>query len=504
MPDRRRPPGNAREASASRGAADAERGVRTEAPPAPGAPAEIGLALVSYLALAAFVLSRDGFSIPWHYWQLLSRDVLERSPWASLLDLHAQPPFLNSLLAAILALSRATGLSPETVGAAVQLVAGAAGVTAVGLLASRLLASRAARVAVLALVVLNPFLYASIAHFTYTPWEMVFLAWMGVFALGWYERPTPARLAALLAAALVVIHTRTAWHPAWFVGVLALAIAPVRARLAGRGRAVAAVALGAVLLLAAWPAKNLARFGFFGFSSWQGYYSARNVVDSGFVEGFFARSDPSTRDPAVAARLEQLVPAEWQERPAVARLVKSDGSPNWNHASVIPLFRELGRVARGILRERPGLLLERLRMYYLNGIATWEGRNPYTDRLGWDLVRGEERDEAWPRLYEAVAVQRFRARESATEPRVTTGMAFLYPVLLLAPLTVLWRRRHRFGPAESTVALMAFCGLWVTALLLVVDGMEGARGRWAVQPFLFVAFAWTVEALRARRARASA
>lgn len=503
MPEGRRPGGRSRGAALSRGAVDPERTLRAPLSPGPGLAADVGLALLAYLALAAFVLARDGFAIPWHYWQLLSRDVLEGAPWGSLLDLHSQPPFLNALLAAILALSRATGFSPEATGGFLQLFAGATGVLAVGRLAARLLASPASRAAVLALVVLNPFLYASIAHFTYTPWEMVFLAWMGVFALDWYERPTPPRLAALLGTALLVVHTRTSWHPAWFVGVVVLAIAPVRSRLAGRGRATAVVVLAAVALLSAWPAKNFARFGFFGFSSWQGYYSARNVVDSGFVEGFFARSDPATRDPAVVARLEQLVPAERRDRPAVARLVKSDGSPNWNHASVIPLFGELGRVARGILRERPGLLLERLRMYYLNGLSTWEGRNPYTDRLGWDLVRGEERDGAWPRLYEAVAVQRFRTRESATEPRITTGMAMLYPVLLLAPLPVLWRRRRRFGPAEATVALMVFCGVWITVLLLLVDGMEGARGRWAVQPYLFVAFAWTVEALLARRIRAA-
>ncbi|MFM7734943.1 MAG: hypothetical protein ACKPBU_03055 [Alphaproteobacteria bacterium] len=459
-----------------------------------GTRAEIATALLVYAGLAASVFVRDGFSIPWHYWQLLSRDVLVETPWTALLDLHSQPPVLNALLAAILAVSRATGLAPETVGGALQFLAGAAGVLAVGLLASRLLSRRVSRAAVLALVVLNPFLYASIAHFTYTPWEMVLLAWTGVFASAWFERPSPGRLAALLAAALLVVHTRTAWHPAWFVGVTALALAPMRSRLEGRGRAVAAVVLAALVLLVAWPAKNLARFGFFGMSSWSGYYSARNVVDSGFVEGFFARSNPDERNPAVLARLGDLVPAEWKDHPAVASLVKSDGSPNWNHASVIPLFAELGRVARGILRERPGLLLERLRMYYLNGIATFEGRNPYTDRLGWDLVTGEERDGAWPRLYEAVTVQRFRGRESATEPRLTTGMAVLYPFLLLAPLAVLWHRRHRFRPAESTVALLVFCGLWITALLLVVDGMEGARGRWAVQPFLFVAFAWAIEA----------
>ena len=496
MPDTR---GGARGTRAPRGIAGEGR-----AAPVPAASAvETGVALAAYLVLAGFVLARDGFAIPWHYWQLLSRDVLEQAPWASLLDLHAQPPFLNALLAAILGISRATGLSPEAVGGFLQLVAGGAGVLAVGRLASRLLAHRSSRAVVLALVVLNPFLYASVAHFTYTPWEMVFLAWTGALGFDWYERPTPGRLAAMLLPALLVVLARTAWHPAWFVCVLALAIAPVRARLAGRGRGTAMVALAALAALSAWPAKNLARFGFLGFSSWGGYYASRNVVDSGFVEGFFARSDPSTRDPAVVARLEQLVPPDWKDRPAVARLVKSDGSPNWNHGSVIPLFAELGKVARGILRERPGLLLERLRMYYLNGITTFEGRNPYTDRLGWDLVRGEERDGAWQRLYEAIAVQRFRGRESATEPRLTTGMAILYPVLLLAPLPVLWRRRRRLGPAEDTVALLSFCGLWITALLLVVDGMEGARGRWAVQPFLLLGFAWAVEALLARRAGAA-
>ena len=138
-------------------------------------------------------------------------------------------------------------------------------------------------------------------------------------------------------------------------------------------------------------------------------------------------------------------------------------------------------------------------MYYLNGLATFEGRNPYTDRLGWDLVRGEANESRWARAYEAVAVQRFRGRDVGPAPRLTTGMAFLYPLLLLAPLPVLWRRRRRFGAPEATIAHMLFWGVWVTTLILAVDGMEGARSRWAVQPFLWIGVAWAIEALRADR-----
>lgn len=452
-----------------------------------------------YLALAAARIATDGFSIPWHYWQLLPVDALRDAPAAALLDLHAQPPFLNALLALLLALSRATGLSPEAIGAVLQVAAGAAGVLAVNELAARLVAHRAARLAIMALVLLNPFLYASIAHFTYTPWEMVFFAWLGVCALAWFDAPGPARLAALLSTALLLVHTRTVWHPAWFLGILGIALFPVRSRLAGRWRAVGAVVAAAVALLLAWPTKNLVRFGFFGFSSWQGYYSSRNVIDSGFVQGFFARSADEPRDPAVMERLRQFVPPEFAARPALAALQKPDGSPNWNHFSIIPVSRELGRVARGVLAERPGLLIERLRMYYLNGLATFEGRNPYTDRLGWDLVRGEETDGAWSRAYEAVAVQRFRGRDVGPTPRLTTGMALLYPLLLLAPVPALWRRRKRFGAAEATVALLLFCGVWVTTLVLAVDGMEGARSRWAVQPFLWIGVAWALEAMGPKR-----
>ena len=460
-------------------------------------------ALGVYLALAAVTLARDGFSIPWHYWQLLPVDALRDAPAAALLDLHAQPPFLNALLALMLALSRATGFSPEAIGGVLQLAAGAVGLLAVNELAARLVAHRTMRIAIMALVLLNPFLYASIAHFTYTPWEMVFLALLGVCGLAWFEAPGPVRLAALLATALLLVHTRTVWHPAWFLGIVALALAlalvPVRGRLAGRRHAIAAVVAMAFALRSAWPTKNLVRFGFFGFSSWQGYYSSRNVVDSGFVQGFFARSADEQHDPAVMERLRQFVPPEFAGRPVLAALQKPDGSPNWNHFSIIPVSRELGRIARGILAERPGLLLERLRMYYLNGLATFEGRNPYTDRLGWDLVRGEANESRWARAYEAVAVQRFRGRDVGPAPRLTTGMAFLYPLLLLAPLPVLWRRRRRFGAPEATIALMLFCGVWVTTLILAVDGMEGARSRWAVQPFLWIGVAWAIEALRADR-----
>ena len=46
-------------------------------------------ALGVYLALAAVTLARDGFSIPWHYWQLLPVDALRDAPAAALLDHQA-------------------------------------------------------------------------------------------------------------------------------------------------------------------------------------------------------------------------------------------------------------------------------------------------------------------------------------------------------------------------------------------------------------------------------
>jgi uncharacterized protein (TIGR03382 family) len=305
------------------------------------------------------------------------------------------------------------------------------------------------------------------------------------------DGPTPGRLAWALAPAGLLVHARSLFHPLWFVLFLALLLALARPRLAwGRTAPVAAAAL---LLLVAWPAKNLARFGFFGFSSWSGMSLARGMptgeplLPSGYQArlGAFARTSDEPPAPGSVEDAARRVPPEFRGRPALAAVAKPDGSPNWNHYALIPISRELGTAALAALRERPGLLPMKAADFYANGYALYEARWPYREGYSTEMTTGH----GWARAYELLVFQPFRAYDPSSTG-ITTGFAIWFPLLLAAAFVRLWRRRREWTSADRTVVLMLLSVLWVLALVLLVDGPEGNRVRYSTEPFLFLVAGW--------------
>ncbi len=463
---------------------------------------EAAAVLLTYATLSAvWLLGVQGPQIPYHYWQLLPAGALRQDLWRALADLHAQPPLLNFVFGALLHTADATGIAPETLVAIVQVPLGAVAVLALWALSWRLLPRPALRRAVLALIVLNPFIYASFSHLFYTGYELTFLALTALGALRYFDAPTPRRLAGLLAPALLLVSMRALFHPIWLLLLVVFALHAAGAQRIRQRRGLLAVALLAAMLACAWPAKNLMRFGFFGSSSWTGYNLARGLpVRSPVLSAVFDRNAQTPPDPRWRALAESAVPRWARNSPALADIAKEDGSPNWNHASVLPASQLLGEQAVQALRARPGRLWRRARNYYLTGFSTFEGRNPYTGELGWDVARPDPpHAAAWSQLYETVVLQRFAAGRPTQGPRATTGFAFLFPLLLLAPAALLLRRRGRWSAQERTVAWMGFCTVWVTVLILTVDGMEGNRMRYPVEPFVFLMAAWALDGWLARR-----
>jgi hypothetical protein len=300
-----------------------------------------------------------------------------------------------------------------------------------------------------------------------------------------------------------LVYTRSLFHPLWFVLLLALLLALGRPVASGGLRPLVVVGAVSLLLVAVWPAKNLARFGFFGFSSWSGMSLARGLptgeplLASGYPMRLsaFARSGSDPLDPLAAAAATDLVPPGFRRNPTLSRLAKPDGSPNWNHFALIPISRQLGEAAVDRLRREPSLVFWKSIDFYLNGYSIYEARWPYQRGFAPEMTIGT----GWAGAYEVVVFQRFRSYDP-NRTRMTTGFAFLFPVILLAAVIGL-RRSGPWGPEERTVVVLLLTILWVLALVLFVDGPEGNRVRFSTEPYLFLVAGWLL-GKRARRAGA--
>ena len=467
------------------------------------------LETIVFLAVYAFLfgawnLTGGSFRVWPDLWQLLPWPSLLEDLGTSLLDLHAQPPLLNLLFGLSLKAAVRMGTTVETLLQPLYFAIGAVTGIAITALSARLLPRPGIRRVVLLLIVLNPYLYAALHYLFYTAWELLFLSLAAFLALRYFENPGATRLAAALAPAVLLVYTRSLFHPIWFAHLLALFLALGREKAPSGFRRIAVVGAVALLLVAAWPLKNVARFGFFGFSSWSGISIARGLptgeplLPSGYPGRLaaFARSGSQPLDPFAAAAAQRLVPPGFRGSPTLAGIAKPDGSPNWNHYAIIPISRDLGLAARETLRREPSLLFYKALDFYLNGYAIYEARWPYQRGFAPEMTTGG----SWAGAYEIAVFQRFRPYDP-NRTAVTTGFAILFPVLLGAVGIVLWHKRP-WGAAERTVALMLFTILWVLALVLFVDGPEGNRVRFSTEPYLFLLVGWTASAaLDLRRLR---
>lgn len=440
--------------------------------------AECAIAVVVYLALcSAWRIGGGRFLIFEDLWQLLPVPALTADLGGALLDLHAQPPLLNLLFGLALK-GRAWGIAPESSLGLLQLVAGGAAVAALACVASRLIRRTWWRRAALAVVLLNPYLYASVHVLFYTVWELLFLCALAVAAARFFERPSTRRAACVLAPALALVYTRSLFHPVWLAVVAAVVVHHARSRSPRAWRATAAVAVVVLALAAAWPVKNFARFGVAGFSSWAGYNVSRGlpVPIPEVMAAFERRNDIVPRPTAVAAAEAAIVPA-FRGRPALDALTKPDGSPNWNHPAVIGASRILGARAREALRQAPHFLFLRAADYYANGYAVYEGRYVYSTRWAAELAAFPR----WALAYERGVMLAFREYDPRAT-RITTGFALYFPVMLAVIVAALVRRRRPMDATARLAALLLFCAAWVLVMTLFVDGAEGNRMRFSTQP----------------------
>jgi hypothetical protein len=457
----------------------------------------IAFLAVYLLLFAAWNLSGGSFRVWPDLWQLLPWPPLLDDLGTSLLDLHSQPPLLNLLFGLAFKAAVGMGTTLEALLQPLYFAIGAVTVATITAVAERIVRRPGVRCILLLLFLLNPYLYASLHYLFYTAWELLFLSLTVFLALRYFENPGATRLAAALAPVVLLVYMRSLFHPIWFAHLLAMLLALGRTKAPAGFRSLAVVGAVALLLVVAWPLKNLARFGFFGFSSWSGLSIARGLptgdplLPSGYPGRLaaFARSGSLPPDPAAAETARSLVPPAFGGSPTLSELSKPDGSPNWNHYAIIPISRELGVAARETLLREPSLLLFKALDFYLNGYAIYEARWPYQRGFAPEMTTGR----AWAGAYEVIVFQRFRPYDPG-RTGVTTGFAILFPILMAATGIALWRRRP-WGPEERTVAVMFFTVLWVLALVVFVDGPEGNRVRFSTEPYLLLMAGWTASAV---------
>ncbi len=131
--------------------------------------------LVYVVGLGAAQACGFRMAVPYFYYQVLSRQLLEHRLCESLWNLHAPPPLLDLALGVALKLSRASGVSVEGLLLLLNGFLGMVVVFATLSLLRRLVIRPALRSAVMLLLLLDPSFYLFLGIFSYTFYELVLL-----------------------------------------------------------------------------------------------------------------------------------------------------------------------------------------------------------------------------------------------------------------------------------------------------------------------------------------
>jgi hypothetical protein len=464
------------------------------------------LPLISYcfLTLAAY-LAGYRMTILQNDWHLLDYSWLRDGFLESIWNLHSQPPLLNVLLGLSLKMQALTGIKPEYPLFIVNFILGGLSVFFLAELAKALIKNRYLYFAVMALILLNPMLYDYVFIFFYTIHVLFYLSLMAWLIYKYSKERRLKYYGGICIAAVAMVYTRSLFHFVWaFFILLALPVLlpPLKKRETVLRFAYCAL-LSSVLLLA-WPLKNYEKFDFFGYSSWQGYNLARglNVRKPLLYYIFFSQGVDPAYAPLEEAYTTSMVIPEYQNVPCLAKLCKKGYYLNWNHYSIISLFRLLERESISFLLENPRAVLQKAYYCYCNGYTIYEGRDPYTGILHGSFAKDAPMPaQIWMKAYEALAFQCFKTdpgydlKTGTTSGGPKTGFAFFFPVILLAAVGMSFYA-YKKEPAETAAAIfMLYNVLWVLAMVLLIDGFEGNRMRFATQPFLFILTGWVLSNL---------
>jgi hypothetical protein len=307
----------------------------------------------------------------------------------------------------------------------------------------------------------------------------------------------------VLVAALAL--TRTIFHLAWVVAVVAGLLGASGHYRKGLGKRVIMMAVGPVLLVVALYLKNELVFGEFTSSTWLGMNLATMTVQLlPLEEKQQLMAEGKISDVSLVVPFEPLdrYPPRFRMRPTGIAVLdevnKSGGDPNFNNLAYIGIARAYQKDAFASIREDPGEYLEAVL------ITGWGYLRPNSESLG---LSGHNQQILRP--LEAVYRALFLAwpvAEPATDDfwglvwsrMVQRGLALelgLPLVLLYGGWCVLrsLRRAPGNGAAAITLAYLGFTCLYFTLITVTLNGREANRVRFEITPCLvglFAVLAW--------------
>lgn len=452
---------------------------------------------VSLYAGALVVCSRIGIGgtseVIEDYWQVMDPKLLRTDLLRSLYYMHSQPPLFNVQMAifekCFLTRERlARGICGLLYGIAV-------GVLLLSVLRDLKVPPWARAPMVTAFMVSPPFLIHA-RLFDYTLLVVTLHAlWMCALArygrtrhLGW--------LALCFASVAVLALTRSLYHLVWVI-VLALTVLAVRHR---QSRAVAALGLGSIAVVAAWYLKNLLLFGMFTASSWQGMNMERVIV-------WWINSDPKFVRLVASGKLSPFLSigpfqdlsqyAGYVSSPAKTGIpilderLKTTGAINFHNLAYVPVSRKYAQEIGRLIRVAPDLYLRGCGFAFFHFFQPGSDAPPLSP---WRAALGGYAD-FWDRYVYArlrLWVTRFASIPSATlQIMMNDGAAILaaFAVCLgsgLVCLTRLLRLRQRCSDVDLLLFLVTMTLVYVVAVGSLFERKENMRFRFEVEPLMLV------------------
>ena len=289
-----------------------------------------------------------------------------------------------------------------------------------------------------------------------------------------------------------MVNLRTLFHPLWAIAFAALVLIlhTRRHRLADlvRSRRLWFAAAFLALALVAWPLKNMAAFGAFTFSSWNGFNLTRGTpVESPELQAYRNQGivSPQARD-----AIDRFAARFGSDRIGLlANVAKSDGSLNWNHIVFLRTRAELARKAIRWRLAHPGAWARAILLNYVNWTMpsyvhpySREIRGPETPRFGYPLYASLHRHTLFPYLGGPCGPQ----PEWGEPPHITLFAVIGWPLSVAVVGIVLWRLRRALTPETTVLLLAAFVLAWVFLVPNLTDGREGNRMRFCAGPCLLL------------------
>lgn len=461
---------------------------------------------------SVLTVTGQGFALRTLYagYQFAPADAAYDDPFATVWNLHIQPPLWNLWVAAVGA------WSPLGLATSHRLAALVFGVVLAWSLCEtlRLLGATAGvAVALTLLATANTHVlkHAFEPRYDFAVAALVSVLVWSVARLRGGDTPRwPVALPIMVATTIVLI--RTLYHPLWLVIVAALVVWALRGRAIRREAVVACVV--AIVAIGGWMVKNAAEFDRFTMSTWTGMNLLRSTspaVDEQRLADLSERGTISTiwrvgvpayayattcadaggADPVLDSPTRPL-PAEYQ-----SGALDDDIAPNFNARCFLPAYDQAGADFRALLRAEPGAWA-RGRVWAVNNWFEVPDARVFDASPLWEPLDAVTRvvlvGVPHPGLPDGWSDDALWVHET---PQSLTLMLASAALLLAAGRRLSLRPR----PEDLVVLLAGFVVAYTMIVGVALELGEQSRFRNAIDPIVLAIGGWVVVDWWARRSR---